>query len=617
MSTIQPNETLEEPFLLLDVNKDGNVDLRDLSAFRNLVLDQIGPAENPFNNFNIFDVIDFQGTRTEIKGIEEETKKIYNEIMGLPPVDEIMGSDGPHGELTHTMKRILNKSIVITMQAMSPKYEGIDGDSGLDLFSVQKYRRSIGISGGGSADAGVESLFPTGIPGLKMKGDPFKFAVQVENSFNESWSNDFGESSFESLANVGSTLGSEVKFITGQDSLSRAFGDILGNTAGTIGGGIDTLVDGLGGDMGGAIKRLLTAGNDNATRVASNVEDKLSQSNLGRGILKIASGSKVDFPMIWRGSSFQPNYSFTVKLWNPFPSSEEHYIKYILNPIYHLLLFMCPVSDSNFTYNFPVLCRLKCPGLGGIDAGFISNMDIIKGGDNNDISFKQRPGLVEIRFSVQSLYNTMIIRGEMDVTEDRPSLDKYMRDLLGQTIPPEYYYNNNTTNNTIYSPPNLSTSNIVSSPQNTTTTKEILEDTAISISELEYLDAISDPILNNVFEDETVLHDSNISSVAKYKAELETVKEQRQIDNNIEIFQLPLEDRIAIKIKHGVPISNKLVNWFWNNKDNFDLTTTNIVRNITEPNIRAFSIDEKINSSQFKNLFNLNNNKSATKTGTF
>lgn len=589
------NLTTQEQTIVLDINNDGAINRQDVSAFRDLISRQEEQrAEDPFSNFSIYDVFDLIGTPTTISNIPEETKLFdeYDRIMGLPPVHEIIH----RGDYAYeqTLNRILQKSLVITLEPVSAQASLIAGDTGLNLFTVQKYRRKTNSGG----EAGVESLFPAGIPGLKPMGDIFKFAVQAENSFNESWSHDFGESTLESLTNVGSAIGSEAKQITNSTSLT--------DTA-------IKLLTSVSPELADAAK---TGGNWAADLLPQGLKKSISDSNLVSGIAKIASGSKIDFPMIWRGSSFQPNYSFTVKLWNPYPSSLHHYIKYILNPLYHLLLFMCPISDSNFTYSFPVLCRMKCPGMGAIDAGFISNLDVVKGGDNNDISFKQRPGTVEVRFSIQSLYSTMIIRGEQDALEDRPTLDKYMRDLLGETIPPEFYDQTKAILNTTYSRPTMSLATSKQTAQKTTTVGSSTN--PIEIDELEFLDAKSDPILNYQFTDETLLTDSNISSIAKYKTDLEDHLQTRSIDYNEETYQLPLQDRVAIKIKNGVPIDSKLVNWFWNNTDKFDSTTLNVVKDIQQPNIRAFNMAENINSGGMQILSTgLNTSQPALKTGSF
>jgi hypothetical protein len=599
------NLTTQEQTIILDVNNDGAINRKDVAAFRDLISRQEEQrAEDPFSNFSIYDVIDLIGTPTTISNIPEETKLFdeYDRIMGLPPVHEIIH----RGDYAYeqTLNRILQKSLVITLEPVSAQIGAIGEDTGLNLFTVQKYRRMVSNSSGGSTDAGVASLFPKGIPGLKPIGDIFKFAVQAENSFNESWNHDFGESMFENATNVGSSIGSELKQITGATDIFGAFSSL-----GTAGMTALRQIPGLSG--------LLPEESTTPAQPQQQPQQPVQPpNNLMKGVMNIASGSKVDFPMIWRGSSFQPNYSFTVKLWNPYPSSLPHYIKYILNPLYHLLLFMCPLSDSNFTYSYPVLCRMKCPGMGAIDAGFISNLDVVKGGDNNDISFKQRPGTVEVRFSIQSLYSTMIIRGEQDPLEDRPTLDKYMRDLLGETIPPEFYDQTQVILNTTYSRSNALLATAKQTAQKST--KVGTSTNQIELDELEFLDAKSDPLLNYQFTDETLLTDSNISSIAKYKTDLEDHLQLRSEDYNAEIYQLSLQDRVAIKIKNGVPLDSKLVNWFWNNTDKFDSTTLNVIKDIQQPNIRAFNLTENINSGSMQVISQgLSTSQPALKTGSF
>ena len=165
----------------------------------------------------------------------------------------------------------------------------------------------------------------------------------------------------------------------------------------------------------------------------------------------LISGSKVDFRLIWNGSTFSPSYSFTVRLYNPYPQSYDAYKQTIIYPLARLLALMVPLSDSPHTYTFPLLCRVNCPGLFRIYAGYISSLDLIKGGENNDIAFNQLPGTVDIRITINELFSTMVAQKEEDGFVDnadnqRPTLKKYILTMLGEAECEPFYSDDTGTN---------------------------------------------------------------------------------------------------------------------------------------------------------------------------
>lgn len=566
----------------LDYNNDGKVDIVDfVDSFR--------------------DAFSVGGTTTSEKQPPSFSKTNYEEIMGLPPLAYI-GDDTDSREIT--MNRILQSMLVISLEPRKCKYEPIDGDTGLELYST------VAIPKDG--DGGYSELFAG--TGIKPRNIPLKFAVQNDTSFAESWSSDFGESRFEGLTNVGSSLGQEIRFITGQDSIIDGMSEIAGGLGGAAGA---LFGDAVGSMFDNVNNRFKSIGNKGERYIQNRFP------TLGRGVLALASGSKVDFPQIWQGSGFDTTYTFTLKLYNPFPNSKEAYDKYIIEPIVHMLTFICPVSDSNFTFGFPLLCRFSCPGLAGLEAAYVSNIDIIKGGESNDISFKQQAGSVDIRFSIRPVYSTMLIRGQENVNEERPTLDRYVTHMRGSVDIPSV---ETSSVKTIISPTEeilISTGNRTSkliksgarAYSNTNTLDNINTLGASNTRKsLEGLDVFSDPILNDLFVDETTLSDMNIQSVAEYKRYYDIIIQERGFDNQ----ELLLQDRIALKIKFGLPMDRKSVNWFWNNTDLFDNITNSIVSDFEKPDIKALAKNATSkNSGDFLNNYNLTSRKPATLSGTF
>lgn len=564
-----------------DYNRDGNVNIRDF-----------------IDGFT--DAFSIGGTTTSEKDPPKISKKDYDEIMGLPPLAYI-GDDTDSKEVT--MNRILQSMLVITLEPRKCKYEPIDGDTGLELFSTRPIAKD-GIGGYSEMFAGT---------GVIPRNLPLKLAVQNDTSFAESWSSDFGESRFEGMTNVGSQIGQEIRFITGEDSIVNGMSEIAGGLGGAAG---MLFGDAVGGMFDNINNRFKSIGNKGENYI------KNKFPTLGQGVLALASGSKVDFPMIWQGSAFDTTYTFTLKLYNPFPNNKEAYNKYIIEPIVHMLTFVCPVSDSNFTFGFPLLCRFSCPGLAGLEAAYVSNLDIIKGGESNDISFRQQAGSVDIRFSIRPLYSTMLIRGQENVNEERPTLDRYINHMRGEVEIPNVESRNiktiiNPSEEILVSYSNKTNKTIKASTNafsNTNTTSDINTlGAANTRKSLEGLDVFSDPLLNDLFTDDESLSDINIQNVAEYKKTYDLILEERGFDNQ----ELPIQDRIALKIKYGLPMDRQSLNWFWNNTDLFDDITNNIVGDFEKPDIKALAKTLSGKSpGEFTSNYNLTSRKTAIYSGT-
>ena len=574
------NPNYQNLLTIFDLNQDGAINKDDI--FQLLFPDGLG-----------------DGTTTTTKQPETLQKMAVEQIMGLPPL-AYMNEDGTK-EHNYTLRKMLQSMLVITLEPCIADYKPIGGDTGLDLFTLSPL----------SKDKYAELFVGTEVT---PRNAPLKLAVLNDTSFAESWNTDFGDSRFEDMANIGSSLGQEIKFITGKTSLVDGIGEVMG--------GIGSAVGGIFGDE---VARMADNINQKIIQYGRAGEQKINQMspNLGRGLVHLASGSKVDFPQIWRGSGFSTNYSFTLRLYNPYPKDDTAYMKFIVDPIVHMLTFMLPISDSNFTFGFPLMCRFKCPGLAGLEAAYISNMDIIKGGESNDISYGQRPGTVDIRFSIQPLYNTMVIRKKENVNEERPTLDQYVRHLRGSAEFPSVYdknlnsgfidtgdilINGNNRNSTT-----LRVGSVTTNREGVGLNAEIGTN-YISRNSLESLDAFADPILNNLFQSDETFTDVNIQKTADYKNDIDAILFERGIDNQ----ELPIQDRIAVKIKYGIPMNAILLNWFWNHVDEFDSVTTGIIGDLEIPYIKPIlngAGNETV--STFQSKFTLSSGKPASKTGTF
>ncbi len=238
---------------------------------------------------------------------------------------------------------------------------------------------------------------------------PLRLAIQNDVSIADSWGHGFGDTMFEGMLNVGSRPFMELKAITG----GKNIGEVVQKV------GEKTKIPGL----------------EDAGEFVSKFQEKLGSlgGGIGNQMQRLLEGSKVDFPTIWQSSNFDPQYQITVRLYNPNPQSKALYKRFILTPLAYILAFACPLADSNYTYSFPLMCKVRCPGLFYLPAGFISSVQVLKGGDTQDITFHQQPGMVDVRISFDSLYSVMVAAYEEedkeDKNKDRPTLKKYFESL--------------------------------------------------------------------------------------------------------------------------------------------------------------------------------------------
>ena len=248
-----------------------------------------------------------------------------------------------------------------------------------------------------------------------------KLAFLADNFPTDSFTNEYGENFLQKLTDVASEGAASIAQMFGASSATDVFRNVEGqfklsdNAAlRTTGKGMEWL-----GDMAkNSIDALNKAGS--LGRTAARSADIVN---------KLMAGSRVDFPMVWKSSAYQPSYSFTVRLYNPYPQDPDYTSKFIVGPIVAIMLLGVPRSNDSSTFTWPFLHRIRCPGLFNLDPAFISNITVVKGGDQQQISFQQKMGIVDIRIDVGSLYNSMLA-GASYVQSSRPTVKKYAEALL-------------------------------------------------------------------------------------------------------------------------------------------------------------------------------------------
>lgn len=318
-------------------------------------------------------------------------------IFGLPPSNFVS---------THMIR---NSMPVMEIRPSKPSFR-----TGLTLFTVKddmetynKILRSLGFE--------IEH--------------PLRVAFVADNFPTDTFTNEYGETFLQKFTDVASQGMAQLAQMTGARTGTEAikqYGKILSGfsdmegVAGKAFGAAGKGISGFASGIEEVQKRMNQAGGaaGGATRVAGNVLNKM------------LAGNRVDFPQVWRNSGFSPSYTVTIKLFNPKPGSYESTLKHIVGPLAAILTLAIPRSQDGYTYNWPFFHRVKVAGLWELNPAVITNITVVKGGDQQSIAYNQRLGMVDIRLDFVSLYTSMLIEeGTANITH-RPTIRSYLSNLL-------------------------------------------------------------------------------------------------------------------------------------------------------------------------------------------
>ena len=246
--------------------------------------------------------------------------------------------------------------------------------------------------------------------------DFLEVCFQADNFPADNFQNTYDQSFLEKVTSMVSG---------GVSDMAQMVGDLPTFAKDVTGAATGTPLEGM---MEGFTKGVSDSANyiNNAKNSSNNMT-----RNVANTMVAMASGGRVDFPMVWKNSSFTPSYSMTIRLYNPNPGNEESTQKYITGPLAALLILGCPQSPDGTVIKWPFLHKIKIPGIANVSPAFISNVSVIKGGDQQSIGWNQRLGICDVRIDFGSLFNSMIIETESkDMFGDkRPTLHNYLQPL--------------------------------------------------------------------------------------------------------------------------------------------------------------------------------------------
>jgi hypothetical protein len=166
---------------------------------------------------------------------------------------------------------------------------------------------------------------------------------------------------------------------------------------------------------------------------AKNLKNKLAkQGGMAAGVSKMMdamlAGARIDFPQIWKNSSYNATYSFTIKLYNPNPGSDKLTKQFIIGPLAAILCLALPQAFDESAYTWPFFCKVKCKGLFDIPMGAITNISVIKGGESGAVGFNQRVAMVDVRIDFVNLFNTLLL--SKTGANKRPTLKGYLDNMM-------------------------------------------------------------------------------------------------------------------------------------------------------------------------------------------
>lgn len=255
-------------------------------------------------------------------------------------------------------------------------------------------------------------------------GDCVTLNVQSESLPSDTFTNDYGESFLNQMLDVGGAAFGEIAQIFNAKTATEGMGKFGKGIQGGSG-----VMGSIGNYLGGAME-------EGAKKTDQWIKDKKGEKSIlgtmAGAANELLAGSRVDFPNIWKNSSYSPTFSCTCRLYNPSPGDDDATKKYIIAPLAAILALGLPrMKDSDsFGYQWPFMCKVKCKGVFEIKAGAIQNITVVKGGDAQSIAYNQRLGIIDVRLDFINLHGVLVTTPATSVIENRPTLKGYLDNLF-------------------------------------------------------------------------------------------------------------------------------------------------------------------------------------------
>lgn len=283
---------------------------------------------------------------------------------------------------------------------------------GLNLFQLQnaweEYEAFLGMFGFS--------------PGTKSY---LQVAYIPDNLPTETFTNEFGQTFIAQMANVVGDAAGDLAQMSGgatAGQTAQSVIDMMKNAGGIIGG--------VGQGAQGVYNELRDLGT-----AMGQSKNKFIQ-RVPQVVNKLLGGQKVDFPQVWKNSTYAPTYGITVKLYCLDTSNDMHFERLIVGPLTALLALALPQGQAE-TYKYPFFCKVKSPGLFSLPAAGITSISVVKGGDGSLVGYNRRIGLVDIRIEFIDLFTTLLMQDTREKNannDNRTNLKLYINQLRESRI---------------------------------------------------------------------------------------------------------------------------------------------------------------------------------------
>lgn len=265
--------------------------------------------------------------------------------------------------------------------------------------------------------------------GFTIDKSPLKFAFIADNFPTDTFTNEYTETFLQKFTDVASSGLSQLVQMSGQADALRA-AEVYGQV------GVQAGKD-IGGTFGAAITKVSQMGVTGAQSTQNFVNkmqgsDTASARFLGGGmnlVNKMLAGHRIDFPQIWSNSGYSPSYSVTIRLYNPNPGNKNSTLKYIAGPLCAILCLAVPRTVNGASYRWPFYHRMRVQGLYELDPAVITNVTVIKGGDQQQLAFNQTMSICDIRIDFISLHKSMLLEEKGPAADNRPTVRRYIKEL--------------------------------------------------------------------------------------------------------------------------------------------------------------------------------------------
>lgn len=344
--------------------------------------------------------------------------EVIDFIIGAPPVNPSDGENGISGPQRSQV--IVNGMPLVHIQPGTPNFEaGLDLMSRDPAFSSVASQEDGAISGNDVSRSKSRLSYLANLAKLgytlkqpnPAKTNYLSCAFLADSFPTDTFTNEYGENFLQGLTNVASEGMAGLSQLMG----ARKFTDLIKTGSEALkkaggGGPVTTAVEAFEGGRAD-LARLADQAGPTVGRIVDN-------ANI------LAAGGRIDFPMLWKNSTYSPSYTMTIRLYNPNPGSLRATDKYIIGPIAALLLLGLPQSVGEGAYSWPYIHQFWAPGIYNLDPGYISNITVVKGGDQQQISWKQRMGVVDVRLDFGSVFNSIL--SNASDSRNRPTLKGYL-----------------------------------------------------------------------------------------------------------------------------------------------------------------------------------------------